>query len=179
VNLEAAGRHLLAEPLTFMNTETHRIADQLRRAFSDDAWHGPALNELLADVTEDQASTRPLPSAHSIWELTLHIELWAHAALEATKGTSMPKLYNPPRDWPSAGKSASAWTSTRERLFASGEQLAQAIEGFGDERLQEIVPGREYDFYHLFHGIVQHSLYHGGQIAILKRAVTSSHAAAN
>jgi uncharacterized damage-inducible protein DinB len=154
------------------NTETLRIADQLRRAFSGDAWHGPALDELLADVSEEQASARPLPSAHSIWELTLHIDLYVHAALEATKGTPMPKLYNPPRDWPSAGKSAAAWTSTRERLFATSEQLAQAIEGFGDERLTETVPGREYDFYYLFHGIVQHSLYHGGQIALLKKAVS-------
>jgi len=162
-----------------MNTESVRIADQLRRAFSGDAWHGPALNELLAGVTADQASARPLTSAHSIWELTLHIELWVRAALEATKGTSMPKLYSTARDWPSAGKSAAAWTSTQDRLFATAEQLAQAIAGFGDERLTEIVPGRQYDFYYLFHGIVQHSLYHGGQIAMLKRAATSSQAAAS
>ncbi len=50
-------------------------------------------------------------------------------------------------------------------------RLAGAIEGFADARLEEVVPGREYDFYYLFHGIVQHSLYHGGQIAMLKRAV--------
>ena len=49
---------------------------------------------------------------------------------------------------------------------------ALSIEGFGDSRLKDIVPGRQYDFYFLFHGIVQHSLYHGGQIAMLKRAVS-------
>ena len=48
--------------------------------------------------------------------------------------------------------------------------VIQAIEKFGDERLQETVPGRKYDYYYLFHGIVQHSLYHGGQIALLKKA---------
>ena len=43
----------------------------------------------------------------------------------------------------------------------------------GDARLQDTVPGRQYDFYYLFHGIVQHSLYHGGQIAMLKKAMSA------
>jgi len=160
-----------------MNTECHRIADQLHRAFSGSAWHGPALNELLANVSAEQAAARPLASAHSIWELVLHIEVWAHAALEATKGTPMPKIVGTEEDWRSAGKSAAAWASAQEQLFATAEQLVQAIEGFSVDRLTDIVPGRKYDFYHLFHGIVQHSLYHGGQIALLKKAVVSSAAA--
>jgi uncharacterized damage-inducible protein DinB len=160
-----------------MNNESPRIADQLRRAFSGNAWHGPALREVLTNVTAEQAATRPLPAAHSIWELVLHIEVWAHAALEATKGTPMPKIVGTEQDWRSPGKSAAAWASTQAVLFATGEQLAQAIEGFSDDRLKEIVPGRKYDFYYLFHGIVQHSLYHGGQIALLKKAVVSSAAA--
>lgn len=160
-----------------MNTECSRIADQLRRAFSGKAWHGPALHELLANVSTEPAAARPLATAHSIWELVLHIEVWAHAALEATRGTPMPKIVGTEQDWRSGGDGAAAWTSTRDRLFSTAEQLAQAIERFGDERLQEIVPGRKYDFYYLFHGIVQHSLYHGGQIAMLKKAVVSSAAA--
>ncbi len=52
-----------------------------------------------------------------------------------------------------------------------GKELAAAVEKFGDERLGETVPGRNYAFYNLFHGIVQHSIYHGGQIAILKKAL--------
>ena len=35
----------------FMNTECNRIADQLRRAFSGDPWHGPPLREILAGIT--------------------------------------------------------------------------------------------------------------------------------
>lgn len=159
------------------NSESLRIADQLRRAFSGKAWHGPALNEVLANITAEQAVARPLPAAHSIWELTLHIEVWAHAALEATKGTPMAKIVGTEEDWRPAGNGAAAWASAQERLFSTAEQLAQAIERFSDERLQEIVPGRKYDFYFLFHGIVQHSLYHGGQIAMLKKAVVSSAAA--
>ena len=58
-----------------MNSETRRIADQLRRAFSGDAWHGDAISELLSGVTADQAQARPLSRSHSIREIVLHIEV--------------------------------------------------------------------------------------------------------
>ncbi len=149
-----------------------RIADQLRRAFTGDPWHGDSLRKLLDGITVQQASSRPVASAHMIGELVLHIEIWTRAGLESTQGVPMPKLYGTEKDWPSAtNASPAAWAEAVDRLFKTSEQLALSIEGFEDERLQETVPGRQYDFYYLFHGIVQHSLYHGGQIAQLKKAL--------
>jgi hypothetical protein len=149
--------------------ESLRISDQLRRAFFGDAWHGPSLRELLTGIDCEMALARPLPSVHCIWELVLHIDLWASVAFEAIEGTPMPRLYGTEEDWPSVvDGSASAWTLATEHLLETGERLARAIEGLDDSRLLDTVPGREYDLYYLFHGIVQHSLYHGGQIAMLK-----------
>src|SRR5262249_47744375 len=157
-----------------MNKECLRIADQLERAFSGDPWHGPSLKDLLTGITPEQAGAQPVASAHSIWELTLHIELWARVAREALKGVPMPKLCGTEKDWPAVtDKSSEAWNTAKAQFFTTGQELAQAIEGFSDARLGETVPGRTYDFYYLLHGIVQHSLYHGGQIALLKKAVVA------
>jgi DinB superfamily len=155
-----------------MNDECQRIADQLFRAFNGDAWHGPSLREILDGIEAEQAAAHPLPSAHSIWELMLHIDLWAHIGYAATIGIPMPKLYGTEKDWttPFTG-SEDEWSAAKVHLFDTAEHLADAVQGFSDERLTEIVPGRDYDFYYLFHGVVQHSLYHAGQIAMLKRAV--------
>jgi hypothetical protein len=155
-----------------MNSESSRIATQLRHAFSGNPWHGDPLSSLLAGVTSEQARARPLTSAHSIWELVLHIDLWAHLALEATQAIPMPKLYGTGKDWrPVDEDDEAAWTGALDHLFQTAEQLAHAIDAFPDARLSDTVPGREYDFYYLFHGIVQHSLYHGGQIALLRKAL--------
>jgi len=51
--------------------ESERIADQLKRAFEGKSWHGPSLLEILKDVTAGQAAARPIPGAHSIWEIVL------------------------------------------------------------------------------------------------------------
>lgn len=53
--------------------EMQRIADQLRRAIDGGAWHGPSLSEALDGVKATQAAVRQIPSADSIWELTLHV----------------------------------------------------------------------------------------------------------
>lgn len=58
------------------------------------------------------------------------------------------------------------------RLLATKNGLCTAIEQLGDARLSETVPGRAFDFYFLLHGVVQHSLYHAGQIALLKKAIS-------
>jgi uncharacterized damage-inducible protein DinB len=148
-----------------MNTETRRIADQLRRALSGEAWHGDAISELLSGVSAEQAKAHPLERSHNIQEIVLHIEAWTRAALDPIQGISMPRLYETEKDWPAA---TGDWDEAIATLTTTGERLAQAIEAFPDDRLEDIVPGRDYNFYYLFHGIVQHSLYHAGQIAILK-----------
>lgn len=83
-------------------------------------------------------------------------------------GDPMPKLYGTGKDWikPFTG-AADEWSAAQVDLFETGERLANAIEASDDARLNETVPGREHDFYRLFDGVVRHSLYHAGQIAIL------------
>jgi hypothetical protein len=52
------------------------------------------------------------------------------------------------------------------------EELVAAVAALADSRLDEIVPGKEgayYTFYYMLHGVVQHELYHAGQIALLKK----------
>jgi uncharacterized damage-inducible protein DinB len=151
------------------------MADQLRRAFAGNAWHGPNIQELLKDVTNEQANARPITAVHSIWELTLHIEVWVRAATASIQGKPIPAYVEnmrPEDNWPVIrDTSVGGWNQTRRNVLRSAEELASAIEKFGDERLGETVPGRDYDFTQLFHGIVQHSLYHAGQIAILKKTL--------
>jgi hypothetical protein len=155
-----------------MTSECVRISGQLQAAFAGDPWHGPPLRDLVQDVSADQALRRPLPSAHSIWELVVHIDLYVNAAFEALQqGIPMPKWFGTEADWPEiTHRTADNWKRVRDLLFQNAERLANAIEQCADARLWDKVPGREYDFYFLLHGVVQHSLYHGGQIALLKKA---------
>ena len=149
--------------------ESERIAGQLERSQRGPAWHGPALGELLAGVDVALAQWRPLGGTHNIWEILLHITAWQSAALKAVNGGRMPELTGF-EDWPGAGSTEPKWRQAVERVDRINRELVAAIEEFPDDRLGETVPGRDYSFYFLLHGIVQHNLYHAGQIALLRAA---------
>ena len=69
--------------------EISRIADQLKRAFEGDAWHGPAVLEVLEGVSARPAAAKPIPGAHSIWEIVLHIAAWDGAIRRRMEGQAL------------------------------------------------------------------------------------------
>jgi len=150
------------------NSETARIADQLRRAFEGDAWHGPALLELLKDVNATTAAARPLPDVHSIWELVLHVAVWDKATLQRLAGEKTQPTGTD--NFPLVPKlSETAWHKAVRHLKRTHDALVKTVSALPESRLYERVPGKRYNFYHLLHGVTQHELYHAGQIAILKK----------
>jgi len=78
-------------------TESERILDQLNRSLDGEAWHGPALFELLRDVTLEQAASRPVPNAHTIWEILLHVTVWVEQVRARLRGDDTRKDIPPPR----------------------------------------------------------------------------------
>jgi len=156
-----------------MHTECERIADQLNSTINGEAWFGDSLREILEGVTARQAEAHPMAKAHSIWELVVHVEAWVNFGLGATEGKPIPAWPAMPKelDWPPVTQTGdAAWKQAVESFFAGHAKLVEAIKHFGDKRLEATVPGRKYDFYHLFQGTTQHAIYHGGQIALLKKS---------
>jgi hypothetical protein len=150
--------------------EIERIRDQLKRAFHGDAWHGPSLREVLDGVSARQAASRPLGGAHTIWELVRHITAWTDIARHRLAQERIPEA-TPEEDWPPVGGSdETSWQSDLEDLYLAHDKLQEALASFAESRLPENVPGRDHSFYGMLHGVVQHGLYHAGQIAMLKKA---------
>jgi len=157
-----------------MKTQTSLLADQIRRAFDGEAWHGNSVLEILKDVNAATAAARPIKNAHSIWELVHHVEAWCKFAYGAVQGISIPDWPDMPQEQdfpPVIDKDQQAWQQAVRSLFANHLKLVDAIKGFGDTRLQATVPGRPYKFYRLFQSTTQHAVYHAGQIALLKKAL--------
>jgi len=159
----------MSEKTARKGDEAVRIADQLRRAFDGGAWHGPALFELLEGLDAATAAAKPIPKAHSIWELVLHIAVWDEAALRRLSGKKWQPtgLANFP---PVSAPTEAAWKRAVAETKRTHNTLVKTVAALPDSRLGDRVPGKRYDFYHMLQGIAQHELYHSGQIAILKKA---------
>jgi uncharacterized damage-inducible protein DinB len=151
--------------------EVERITDQLQRAFQGEAWHGPAVMEILEGITSQQAAARPRDAVHNIWEIALHIAAWERAGVMRLQGdrAQLPTE----EDWPPINEmSELAWKQTRRALEQGHEELVHAISQLDESRLDEPIVEGMSSVYATLHGIIQHDLYHAGQIAILKKIVS-------
>ena len=152
--------------------ELEWVAAQLKQVYDGDAWHGPSLLEILKDVTAEQAVRRPIREAHSMWELVLHITAWESVVWRRMAGETIASLASDENFPRVADTSEAAWRGGLERLELANTELRAAIQSFPLARLGDIVPGRKYDFRTMLYGAAQHQIYHAGQIALLKRAVS-------
>lgn len=147
-----------------------RFADQLRRAFEGDAWHGDSLLEILEGVDAKTAAARPIAGAHSIWELVLHIAAWDGAVLRRMHA-DVPVELDDEENFPAVtNQSEAGWQDAKRHARHTHENLIKSVAEFPESRLGETIPGKDYDFTNMLMGVVQHELYHAGQIALLKKA---------
>jgi uncharacterized damage-inducible protein DinB len=152
-------------------SEIKRILDQMDRAFAGEAWHGPSLMQLLDGMTSEEASAHPIRDAHSIWELTNHIAAWNTIVQHRAAGEAVADV-TAERDWPPVWEvSKVAWRRALEDLKASRARLRAVVEGLQEDQLKQKAAGEEYSIYFMLHGLIQHDLYHAGQIAVLKKAL--------
>lgn len=153
-------------------SEKANIIENLKKLQDGNAWHGPSLREILATVTADRATARPLPGSHTIWELVLHISAWEEAFTRRLEGkrTDQPDEGDFP---PVAEETPEAWAKTVEYLETTHQRLIKTISELPDSRLQDTVPGKDYSVRFMLVGIIQHHVYHSGQIAFLKKLAES------
>jgi len=143
-----------------------RLGNHIERTVTGPMWHGPALLEVLDGVDAARARARPIAGAHSIWEIVKHVTAWAEIARQRIHGEA---LGDPTaeQDWPPIGDD---WAQDLERLKESHGRLAADVRRLDDAALDARVKTLEYPVGILLDGVVEHGTYHGGQIALLKKA---------
>ena len=152
------------------------VAD-LRRIYEGNAWHGPGVLDAITGVTAAQAASRPIPGAHTIYELTHHIAAWIGETTSRLQGNApgMPD----DGDFPDRSTTVddTTWSDVCARLERRQAELLEAVAAFDPDRLDEPVKpeNRNADgpvtFRALLSGIAQHSAYHAGQIVVLRKAM--------
>jgi uncharacterized damage-inducible protein DinB len=158
-------------------SEPTRLADLLDRVMTGDPWHADSVRSLLDTVTSADAVRAPVPGAHTIWQLVLHMTGWTREVQARLDGAAAGEPAA--GDWPAvADPTTVAWERDRRTLFEVHAALAVAIRRTPPAQLDEPVidhrdraAGTGMSKYVTLHGLVHHTVYHAGQIAILRRAL--------
>ena len=155
-------------------TEIERIQDQLKRSFFGASWHGPSVTEALENISAELSSSTRLKGAHSIRELVDHMSFWKNLVGRVLKKEKIDLQEEVERDWPKiSDHSDRAWESAKENLHSTHDHFSKIVQGLAETDLDREVMGvkNRYTVNQVVHGVIQHDLYHAGQIVLLKKPV--------
>lgn len=154
-----------------MNTETARIKKLLQRSWEGPMWYGGCLQQQLQGISWEKAFHKPGSFTHNIYEYVMHMYCWRHFTLENLLGNHAYKVeLNSEADWVTQYEaSETTWLKALEDLADTQEKLLAALDNVNDSLLEEVVPGKNFKWYALLHGVIHHDIYHSGQIGLLKK----------
>ncbi|WP_046246616.1 DinB family protein [Hymenobacter terrenus] len=163
-------------------SEITRLLDQLHQAFDGEPWSGPSLLTTLTGLTAAPAASRPVAAAHSIWEITQHLTAWTGVVRRRLAENQLLQLSDA-EDWPPqpALPTEDQWQVVLVALHKAHEQLLTTVAAIPEAGLDHHI-GSTFDrpqglgstAYATLHGIAQHYLYHAGQIALLRKALSNN-----
>lgn len=149
--------------------EVERIVAEYDRVMHGDAWHGDSVWQILDGVSAENAAHRPIADAHSIWEIVLHMTFWEGVGTRRLAGqrAGLDEALNFPAP---PETTETDWQKTLEAFRASNQGFREALAKLDAARLDELSAAGKRSFYEEAHGVVQHNIYHAGQIALLRKA---------
>lgn len=151
-----------------MNTEIAFISQQLRDAYEGDPWFGRSIKSILADLNESEVFEK-LNGQHSIVEIIWHMIIWREFVIDRLQ-PAKPLSYFEENDWRNLHyPDKNLWPQGLERLQATQDELMLLLQKSSDEVLENIVAERKYNFRKLLHGLIQHDIYHLGQVALINK----------
>jgi len=153
-----------------MNHEMQNIINQLKDAYEGDPWFGRSIKKILPEIDINTALNKT-GEQHSILELLYHMITWREfviSRLQPEHGKDI--QYFEKKDWRDLDQADDfLWQKGIELLDATQQKLLQLLEKSGDSILDKTVDDRKYNFRFLLYGIIQHDIYHLGQIAYAKK----------
>jgi len=144
-------------------SQSQQIADAYRQVTVKGAWYGSSLAELLEKITPEIAVEPPTLGANTISAVLQHLLLWNERIRNTSEATPLPR-WEPEKEWV---EPPIPWNELVARWRRSRDLLEDHLRNFPEHNLSKQVPGRAYPYETMLRGIVQHAIWHSGQIAMI------------
>ena len=151
-------------------TEVQSIIRNLENTLDGSPWYGRPVFAVLREVDSSVAYKNPAPGAHSMVELLYHMLTWVEFSLsrmeknDARDVSAFKKL-----DWREIDPKLHDWDEGLAALIATHQQIIALLHTRNDAFLDETVYEQNYNFRFMLNGLIQHNIYHLGQIMYIKK----------
>jgi len=151
-----------------MNKEIQSIISNIQRTLYDNPWYGDAILPMLKKVHPAVVYINP-KNSHAAIEILYHMITWANYTLKAVQGIEVKEgLEDIPMNWRGINPKIDTWETAMKEFEDLHSSLIKELEPKADVFLNDQVPGKSYNYRFLLNGLIQHNIYHLGQIAFLK-----------
>lgn len=153
-----------------MNKEVQSIITTLRETLDGDPWYGRSLYAILDEVDPSSAFINPGEKGHALIELLYHMIAWAQFAQSRLEEDPKREIsYYEALDWREIDPVIHTWKNGIEEFKATNKRIIELLQQKDDAYLASPVSGRKYNVGYMLHGLIQHNIYHLGQIAYVKK----------
>jgi uncharacterized damage-inducible protein DinB len=154
--------------------KTFEIINQLNEIYTGKPWYGNSVSEIFNSITESGAVQRLVPEGHTIVDLIYHIITWRYFVIKQLQGDKHYDVQqNDINDWRDINYANKDLLKGALSDFDKiHKQLISELSRFNDDQLDMVIPARDYTYEFLLTGLIQHDLYHLGQISLLKSSLS-------
>ena len=153
-----------------MNREIQSIIHRIENVNSGEPWYGRAVFVILEEVDAKKVYTKPNNTEHSLIELLYHMITWADYTLKRIEKDKTNELAAAEElDWRIINPKVHTWKKGLAEFKTIHKKIITLLNKKDDDFLLEIVDYRKYNFRFLLNGMIEHNIYHLGQIAYLKK----------
>lgn len=156
-----------------MRKEIEHIITTLHSVLEGEPWFGRSVMSLLQDIDPGLVYKKPNENSHSLIELLYHMNTWAEFTLKRLQQDQEKDISVFEKlDWREIDPSEHTWEKGVAQFKVTHDLIIELLETKDDEFLSGKVDYRDYDFRFLLYGIIQHDIYHIGQIAYIKKLLS-------
>jgi uncharacterized damage-inducible protein DinB len=158
---------------SFMSKEIQSIIRNLQNVLSGEPWYGKSVLAILEEVDPAIVHKKPNENSHSIIELLYHSLTWAEftlKSLEKAEGENITAIEK--MNWREINPSDHCWDKGLAEFKIVHERIIQQLNEKDDAFLSEMVDHRKFNFRFLLNGLIQHDIYHLGQIAYIMKLLS-------
>lgn len=144
----------------------HFVKHQLD-IISEEPWFGDGFRSKIDQLSSEEAFTKPLSRLHAVAELVSHATEWKKEGINQLKGNLPVLKMDSPNNWKSIDElKRTGWEEIREEFYTSVNELVNLLNTKDDAFLDQLTADKRYTYRFLLEGLLDHDVYHLGQIAI-------------
>ncbi len=153
-----------------MNNAVGDIVLRLETALNGEPWFGRSAYSILKEINPALVFMKAGNGGHSLSDLLWHMITWAQFTLDRVEKKPEPDMPAfESLDWRPIDPSMNSWKNGIQEFKSVYEQIITLLKTKNDSFLEDKVEYRNYNFRFLLNGLIEHTIYHLGQIAYAQK----------